>query len=586
MLLGTLVTSLGSVASGALAQPAPAPASAKTSAEASAEASARLDPASTPLDLPSLDALDVLLQATARVAPAQAAPEELRLSLHGELELRYHANRDLRLEAPLSHPELDKLGQEQLLYGWLRLRPALRFGTDVELAGQVDIARGLIVGDTTEWVGAAREPLDAPLWEATAAGAKLRTLWLQVQTPIGQLRLGQQASHWGMGLLENDGDHATLFGDPSGGTLCERLDLVAQPLGITGPLEIGASGGLVFEDRWAQLLHGERALQLLGTAQWRSQSFELGVHGGYRYQERDHALLGGQSSLREWLEVGQLSVAGRFVAPVPSAPAVLFGQAEGVLVAGSTNMTRTAEQARSGDSETITSFGGALVLGVAVQAQDLAQPAPADEGKPQDRSAQRIDPQRWGELVLSVELGYASGDAQPADGTSRRFVFDPNHHVGLVLFEHVLGWKTARAANIAQDPSIVGRGAPGLELWPSGGGVAGASYLYPTLLVRPVSWLDLKAGVLVAQASADVVDPARYWLRGEVASYDGGNARRHDLGLELDLGVDTRLKPSDAVGIELGAEGGLLLAGHAFDDEAGEPLGAQYLLTIKAGLEF
>ena len=41
----------------------------------------------------------------------------------------------------------------------------------------------------------------------------------------------------------------------------------------------------------------------------------------------------------------------------------------------------------------------------------------------------------YGDLVAQVELGYASGDADPYDGTQRRFVFDPNHKVGLLLFD-------------------------------------------------------------------------------------------------------------------------------------------------------
>ena len=44
---------------------------------------------------------------------------------------------------------------------------------------------------------------------------------------------------------------------------------------------------------------------------------------------------------------------------------------------------------------------------------------------------------------------------------TKRFTFDENHHVGLVLFDQVLRWKTARSATIAQDPSLVARPAPG-----------------------------------------------------------------------------------------------------------------------------
>ena len=133
----------------------------------------------------------------------------------------------------------------------------------------------------------------------------------------------------------------------------------------------------------------------------------------------------------------------------------------------------------------------------------------------------RLQPERerWGDLVVSVELGYASGDADPNDGVTRRFTFDQNHNVGLVLFDHVLAYKTARAATIAADPNIVHRASPGLQFLPSEGGVFGAAYLYPTVVVRPASWVDLKAGMVIAQTTADLVDPFHYGALGDYANY-------------------------------------------------------------------
>jgi hypothetical protein len=195
-------------------------------------------------------------------------------------------------------------------------------------------------------------------------------------------------------------------------------------------------------------------------------------------------------------------------------------------------------------------------------------------------------PDDFGRAVVEVEAGYASGDANPDDGTLKRFTFDPNHRVGLVLFNHILAWKTARAATIAADPAIVNRPAPGLSLLPSNGGIFGAAYVNPRAIFRPVKWIDVKAGLLVAQATADVVDPVHYGLLSEVANYDGGDERSHDLGLEIDLGADVRITPNRGTTIQVGAEGGVLFAGHAFDDAQGNPLGNQYVGQIKLGVQF
>jgi hypothetical protein len=191
---------------------------------------------------------------------------------------------------------------------------------------------------------------------------------------------------------------------------------------------------------------------------------------------------------------------------------------------------------------------------------------------------------RWGDVVAELEWGYASGDSDPSDGVSKRFTMDPNHNVGLVLFDQVMAWKTARAATIAQDPKIVNRAPPGLDFLPSRGGVFGATYLNPRVVVRPRPWLDLKAGALIAQTTADFVDPFHAAALGSFVNYDGGDPTRHDLGVELDAGFMTRIAFRQGTTIALGAEGGVLFPGHAFDNAAGRMLESQYLANLKVGV--
>ncbi len=185
-----------------------------------------------------------------------------------------------------------------------------------------------------------------------------------------------------------------------------------------------------------------------------------------------------------------------------------------------------------------------------------------------------------------VEVGYASGDADPDDGVNKRFTFDANHRVGLVLFNQVLAWKTARAATIAQDPDLVTRAAPGLDLLPSRGAVFGAQYLNPRMIFRPRRWLDLKTGVVIAQTTTDLVDPYHQDALGNVANYEGGISRRHDLGLELDLGASLRIPVDTTATVQAGVEAGVLFPGHAFDDENGVRLPNQYLVSLALGLQF
>ena len=104
----------------------------------------------------------------------------------------------------------------------------------------------------------------------------------------------------------------------------------------------------------------------------------------------------------------------------------------------------------------------------------------------------------FGKLVALVEGGYASGDANPYDGTIKRFTFDPNHQVGLLMFPYVLHFHTARGATNAQDPGLLARPLPGSRFLASKGGVFGASYLNPVVVFRPRGDLDLKAGAVIA----------------------------------------------------------------------------------------
>jgi hypothetical protein len=514
---------------------------------------------------------DRLILETGRIPPPTKSPTSLGFTMHGEYQVRYRAMTDLRLEPPQDQPELGSLGQSQYVIHWMRLNPRLTFKDKVAIVGQIDVPRGLVLGDTTTLVGAARDPLA----EHQGVEVHPRYLYLEYASPIGLLRVGQQGSHWGMGILANDGDHRTLFGDYQRGSLVERALLATTPMGKDGPLVVALAGDLVFEDNTADLIDdGDLALQGVLAVRWQRKQAELGVYGVLRSQTREGTSLDDndeKTAFREELFAGIIDVTGKWNARVPGSNAFVFGEAEAAVITGSTSFSRSAYGATvtpgsEREAESIRSFGAAARLGaVRVKGRGLSE---------------------FGDLVVQLEWGYASGDANPYDGVSRRFTFDPNHNVGLVLFDQVLAWKTARAATLAGDPNLVRRPAPGLQFLPSRGGVFGTMYLNPTAIVRPRRWLDLKAGVVIGQSTADVVDPYHAGALGNFANYDGGDERSHNLGIELDLGADVRFIVSDTLKLDLGVEGGVLLPGRAFDDARGQKLPSQFLGNIKLGVNF
>jgi hypothetical protein len=522
----------------------------------------------TPPGEPLTGFLDRFVLETGRIEPKPVDAGSVSVAIHGEYQLRYRAMSDLPLEPPIGQPSVNTLGQNQYLYHWLRLGLRIQIGDKVAVVMQADIPRGMIVGDVTEDVTAARDSLSATQWY----GVYPRYLYVEYKSPVGVFRLGQQGSQWGMGIVANDGDHPTLFDDYRRGSLVERILYATTPLGEGTPLVLALGGDLVFQDATADLLSGDRAFEAFGAAQWKTRSAEIGVYGVARQQSRNATSVDTYTPFVETLTAGVVDVSGRFDAPVPgSTSSFVYGQMEAATIFGSTTFIRGAwgqpiNPTGPRPNELIRSYGGAATLG-----------ATRVSGEGSDR---------WGSVDGEVEVGYASGDANPTDGVSKRFTFDENHHVGLVLFDQVLRWKTARSATIAQDPAIVGRAAPGLEFLPSNGGVFGAEYINPRFVLRPRRWVDLKGGVVIAQTTADFVDPFQYGVLGNARNYDGGDPTKHDLGVELDVGAAFRVPLERYATIQAGVEGGVLFPGHAFDDAQGNRLPNQYLTSVQLGLQF
>lgn len=535
------------------------------------------------VDTPSRDGfLRRYVLESARVDAVPLHPDFLTFSIHGEYEARLRVLTDLPLEPPIrgalptdddSDPgDPTLLGQNAYLYHWLRLNGRIAFRDDIIGVGQIDIPRGMIVGQKTRFVDRSRDPMDDYDWYDVHP----RELYVEFRSPIGVFRVGQQTSHWGQGILANDGDHPQMFGDTLRGALVERLLYATRPLGADHPLMIVVAGDVVFEDNTGDLMgnspeqpEGDLAGQAVAAIAWREDWAEIGIYGVYRHQQRE--LMSGVNPYDETLDVGVIDLAGQIRGRVPGMNAYAYAAGEAALVFGRTNYVRSTyvnqlEPTSEVDDENILSFGASTTFGLVHVTKNAKE--------------------TWGDLVAEIEWGYATGDADPFDGESRRFTFDTNHNVGLVLFDHVMQWKTARSATIAQDDRIVARPNPGLQFLPSNGGVFGATYLNPRVVFRPVRMLDVKLGLLWAHSTSDFVDPYQVGALGDYKNFDGGDPTQRDLGVEIDAGVDARIPLERTVTLELGAEGGVLFAGHAFDDETGRRLPEQMLLNTKVGLQF
>jgi uncharacterized protein (TIGR04551 family) len=97
----------------------------------------------------------------------------------------------------------------------LRLEPTLRVHEDVQIKMQVDVLDNLVLGSTPD--GFPQNPISPLLGFSQGQNApsdgrnalfdsiRVKRVWAEVMTPLGQLRVGRMPSHWGMGLLANEG---------------------------------------------------------------------------------------------------------------------------------------------------------------------------------------------------------------------------------------------------------------------------------------------------------------------------------------------------------------------------------------------
>jgi hypothetical protein len=171
-------------------------------------------------------------------------------------------------------------------------------------------------------------------------------------------------------------------------------------------------------------------------------------------------------------------------------------------------------------------------------------------------------------LLPRLEVGLATGDRNVADGTSRGFTLDPDHHVGMILFEEVLAWTSAAGADRAADPARLNVPPRGLSELPTEGSVRNAFYLFPTLRYRPSFGLDAALGALAAWAPAGLADPVESARHGAYPTnaFGAGADAWSFLGTEVDarLGWRHHLKAA-RLRLGGGVQGGVFLPGNAFN---------------------
>ncbi len=428
----------------------------------------------------------ILILAATQLAPV-AADARVRWSTPGSYRFRTLTLGDVPLD-----PQGSVTGKRVWGEHRLRIDPTIEVGP-VEVHIQVDVLTGQTFGDThsvgDEFVerrhGDPEREFDG--WTTVEP----RMAWVELDLEWLQIEAGQLGAHWGMGLLEHDGNDrrdevwVAPFTDLHNGDIYDRLRVAAAPLaGIThgewADLILALGADHVWQDDQASFLDDDSAVRLFGSAFYPGEHLFTGVHVVHRAQtDRDG----------DELSATAFDAYGRWEAPLYLLRARLRVQGEAVLVIGDTDRHRPGGRAEGVDL---------LQLGWAARGE-IAWRCPR--------------------LALGLEGGYASGDADPDDADERSFTFDPDHRVGFILFSDVLRLVTLRGAERIGDPSLVGVPEAGAEQLPTDGAVRNAFYVTPAATWRPGPWrFGLQS--LFAWAAEPFVDPFETFAAG-------GSGRNH-----------------------------------------------------------
>ncbi len=480
-----------------------------------------VDPTATPAAAPAAAPAAV---PTVEPVPDGAAPatQSSPFSTTGELRLLGSLPPDVVLDS-----EDHSLGQSGMLDG--RLRAGLAYTRESwAVRTEWDLYDGQMAGDAWDVRGTedARDRDAVGFLEADVFVPRR----FSVDGRVGPVALeaGLVTSHWGLGMIANDGAHDPEFGRADFGDRVLRVRVATRPL-VGKPLTLVLAGDRVVSDEqatWSPFVGGQAAWQGIASAIWGDPGkARAGLYGVYRHQTEADGLRVTQAGVVDLYGDAPIALTGWTLR--------MAGEAAGILGA-----TSRAQSYNSREGLAVQS-AGAVAL---VEARPDAVPFRA-----------------------IARGGWASGDGNPDDGASHDFTFDRDFDVGMVLFDELQGGIDAAAYAQLNDTTHSGRAPDGAELLVAEGAVRHATFVQPIVGVTPRPWLDLKAGALFAWNTSPIAQPFDTYRNGGVpANHLGEPTSGYWLGTELDWAVTLGNVDVDMLGVTsrpaLVVQGGHLLA--------------------------
>lgn len=427
----------------------------------------------------------------------------------------------------------------------LRLEPEIQIVPDeLSIKMQADVFDDVIWGDNSCFVNGEYDP-SAPgcVLPALAGGPSahgwnylyqyedrmlvIKRAWAEVKLPVGKLVFGRMPSHWGLGLLENDGNgFRNEWGDAHYGDNRDRIEFVTKPGGKDRPYYLAIGYDKTVEG----IIPQTPGQPIDDVDQWFVTPFycapdclakppQVNTFGGafvaYRVQPSTDTkvIVSDGYFMQKFLENFKIQVD------------VLY-------LGGATKALGDYDEDGVVDNITVNVINGVL------------------------RGTYTLEP-----LQAVIEVGYAGGDkdASYRDRRITAYTWDPDYNVGLLMFEEL---QARQSSSYAQYLARTGQAINDdlIPLVATKGGVKNATYV----MFTPKFFLGEEENPLLATKLsllwARLNEPALSPIGG---TFVNGKVEK-DLGFELDWGIEF------GTNFKLGVQLGYLWAGKAFQDTNGD----------------
>lgn len=418
----------------------------------------------------------------------------IEFSAHGYYRVRFEYTHDLDLQRPNAdivpldpdNTSNDRFGTIYFAQQRFRFNPDLKLNDHISFHGQIDLLDNLLFGQSEVSSLEISNPITGTIALPDANGPfgviattggdplaggggniEVRRVYVDILTSGGKFRIGRQPSHWGLGILTNDGDAPEGdFGD----TFDRVLYLAGLDLKNGDRINFALSYDFLFEAQNdpstggldnAVLSAGDNAMQGALVLLYQSDNFEFGTFSGIRFRDGND---GETTTTAICVDTNDDDGDGSSVDGI-SCPAGIDGDTF-IYFFDLYGRVNFGPHYRFGFEGAF--LGGKLAPGIAIDAvilddddqNGLTNPLPTPITLPQTGTQNdlaavlaAVEADAWWDFGGEAHFqgGFASGDSSPLSQRITQLGFRPDYDVALMMFDVPLGTSPAiRVAGITE----------------------------------------------------------------------------------------------------------------------------------------